>query len=338
MKTKKILYLLFLSIFTLSGCENTKEKSASKSLFAMDTYMNLQIYGENCEEAIDASVTEINRLDDLLSTGIEISEIAALNKNHGGTLSEDVSKLVAESIEIYRETDGAFDITIYPVMKAWGFTNQEFRVPDDEELSSLLKLVDSSELIYDESKNTLEMPEGFEVDLGGIAKGYTGQRIVNILENYEIESALINLGGNIQVVGYKTDGSKWKVGIEDPEKNGNYLGAMYVTDKAVVTSGGYERYFEKDGITYHHIIDPKTGMPAYNGLKSVTIVCEDGTLADALSTSLFVMGTDKAVSFWKVHSDEFECVLYTNDGRLLVTEGLEDCFESNNKYEIINGR
>ena len=161
-----------------------------------------------------------------------------------------------------------------------------------------------------------------KIDLGGIAKGYTSSRIMDIFKENGITSGLVNLGGNVQALGTKTDGSNWRVAVQSP-------------DEAVITSGGYERYFEQDGVTYHHIIDPKTGYPAENGLVSVTIVSSDGTLADGLSTSLFIMGEEKAAEFWKAHSDEFEAILETDDGTIYVTEGLKDSFTTDLDMKVI---
>ena len=147
---------------------------------------------------------------------------------------------------------------------------------------------------------------------------------------------MINLGGNVQVLGGKTDGTPWNVAIQNPENSSDYLGIIKAKDKAIITSGGYERYFEKNGKRYHHIIDPKTGSPAKSDLKSVTIISNDGTLADAYSTSLFVMGFNKAVDFWRNNQQEFDAVFYTCDNKLLVTKGLEKSFSSDLDYKVIS--
>jgi thiamine biosynthesis lipoprotein len=170
--------------------------------------------------------------------------------------------------------------------------------------------------------------EGMAVDFGGIAKGYTSARIMDIFAECGVTSAMVNLGGNVQTYGTKPDGKKWKIAVQDPKKEGNYLCIIDSAGQAIITSGGYERYFEEDGVRYHHIIDPSDGYPADNGLVSVTIVSADGTLADGLSTSLFVMGRDKAIDYWREHSGEFEMVLYTDGGELLATEGLKDILTS----------
>ena len=312
---------------TASSKESTERTSqdneASKDIFAMDTYMTVTAYGEKAQDAVDAAEAEIERLDTLLSTGNADSEIVKLNEQKSATLSEDGGYLVKRALELNKETDGAFDIAIYPVMEAWGFPIQDFRVPSADELTGLLKHVDAAKISYDKDTREISFEDDqMKIDLGGIAKGYTSSRIMDIFKENGITSGLVNLGGNVQALGTKTDGSNW-------------LGVLSIQDKAVITSGGYERYFEQDGVTYHHIIDPKTGYPAENGLVSVTIVSSDGTLADGLSTSLFIMGEEKAAEFWKAHSNEFEAIFATDDGTIYVTEGLKDSFTTDLDMKVI---
>ena len=158
---------------------------------------------------------------------------------------------------------------------------------------------------------------------------------MDIYKENNISSVLVNLGVNVQALWTKPDGSTWRVAVQSPDDTEDYLGILSVEDKAVITSGGYERYFEQDGKTYHHIIDPKTGYPAENGLTSVTVVSEDGTLADGLSTSLFIMGKEEAIEFWRAHSDEFDIIMLTDEGKLYVTEGIQDDFSTEMEMEII---
>lgn len=326
-----VLGIGMIVIFSLQK----ENKSATGDLFAMDTYMELTAYGRESEEAVEAAVQEIQRLDALLSTGSDNSEITKLNHNKKATVSEDTAFLLKRSIEIWKSTGGAFDITIYPVMRAWGFAGGEYRIPTEEELDRLLAYVDTSKLTFDEATGTIAMPEQTEIDFGGIAKGYTSMRVAQIMKDYHIASAKLNLGGNVQTVGAKPDGSAWRIAIKNPDDTQSYLGVIAVEDKAVITSGGYERYFEENGTVYHHIIDPQTGKPAQNGLKSVTIVCEDGTLADGLSTALYILGKDDAIAYWRAHKGEFDAVLLDENGILYVTEGLEDSFTSDLAYELI---
>ena len=311
-------------------------QEAERDLFAMDTYMVLQAYGENAQAAVDAAADEVNRLDALLSTGDENSEVAQVNAGTTDTLSDDTAYLLECSLELYQDTNGAFDIAIYPVMKAWGFPTQEFTVPTQETLDALLPLTDAADISYDAKTKTVHFEkEGMQIDLGGIAKGYTSSRIMDIYRQYGVANGLVNLGGNVQVYGTKTDGSLWRIAIQSPDDENSYLGVLAASDLAVITSGGYERYFEQDGVVYHHIIDPATGYPANNGLVSVTIVSADGTLADGLSTSLFIMGKEKAIAYWQEHSEEFDTILVDEDGMIYVTEGIADSFSTDMDMQII---
>ena len=230
-----------------SDHKTTKNSNAeyTSEVFAMDTYMTLTAYGENAKEAVEAGIAEIQRLDALLSTGDANSEVAQINQNGGGTLSEDTDYLVKRALAIYQSTQGAFDISIYPVMQLWGFTTGDFAVPSKEDLAAKLALVNAGRisLTEDNGVSSITLPEGMEIDLGGIAKGYTSGRVMEVMKRYGIESAVINLGGNAHVLGSKPDGSAWKVGIQDPNDTNGYLGGVSVRDKAIITSGGYELYF-----------------------------------------------------------------------------------------------
>lgn len=319
-----------------SGEDADKETEASKDLFAMDTYMTLTAYGEHAQEAVDKAAERVEALDALLSTGNENSEIYQLNQNGEATLSEEGGYLVERALELYKKTEGAFDIAIYPVMQAWGFPTQDYHVPDDDTLKEKLALADASKVNYDKDTRIIFFDQdGMEIDLGGIAKGYTSSQIMQIYQDCGVTSGLVNLGGNVQALGGKTDGSKWRVAIQSPDDTEEYLGILEIEDQAVITSGGYERYFEEDGVTYHHIIDPATGYPADSGLISVTIVSDDGTLADGLSTSLFIMGEEKAAQFWRENSDEFEAIMETSDGELYVTEGIADSLTTDMDVTVI---
>ena len=319
-----------------SGEAADKETEASKDLFAMDTYMTLTAYGEHAQEAVDKAAERVEALDALLSTGNENSEIYQLNQNGEATLSEEGGYLVERALELYKKTEGAFDIAIYPVMQSWGFPTQDYHVPDDDTLKEKLALADASKVNYDKDTRKIFFDQdGMEIDLGGIAKGYTSSQIMQIYQDCGVTSGLVNLGGNVQALGCKTDGSKWRVAIQSPDDTEEYLGILEIEDQAVITSGGYERYFEEDGVTYHHIIDPAIGYPADSGLISVTIVSDDGTLADGLSTSLFIMGEEKAAQFWRENSDEFEAIMETSDGELYVTEGIADSLTTDMDVTVI---
>ncbi len=346
-KNRWISYLWIAGIVIgslgLSGCKSSSQKEegsivvenkgkktkAEASIFAMDTFMTITAYGTQAEEAVQEAQHEIEYLDQLLSAGSSDGEVGEINQNGFGSCSQDTAYLLERSFELHEKTDGAFNVMMYPLMEKWGFISGDYKVPPQEAIDRLLPLTDISKVSYDSKEGKIQFLEkGMKIDFGGIAKGYTSSCIMDIFEQYNISSGIVNLGGNVQVKGKKTDGSDWRVGIRDPKGEKEYLGILSVSDKAVITSGGYERVFEENGVKYHHILDPKTGKPAQGGLDSVTIVCEDGTLADGLSTSLFVMGFEEAQNYWMDHSNEFDMILVANDGTIYVTEGLEDKFES----------
>lgn len=348
MNRKRIKIVSLIICMFLTGCsgkgkmsDETKSvdanKEYSKDVFAMDTYMSLKAYGPHGEEAVTAAVDEINRLDALWSVSSEDGEVYRINHDGEGQLSEASKELLTTAQDLYESTEGAFDVTVYPLMDLWGFTSGKYRVPSKEEIAKTLTQVDQRKLALSQDGYLL-LGKKQQMDLGGIAKGYTSSRIMEIYKEYGVTSGMVSLGGNVQALGRKMDGSNWNIGIQDPEsKEGDIIGVLSISDQAVITSGGYERYFEEDGKTYHHILNPKTGYPADSGLRSVSIVSEDGTLADGLSTALFVMGKEKAVSYWQMHKDVFDAVLVEVDGSIYVTEGLEKQFSSDRSFEIVKG-
>ena len=339
-------------IIILVGCSNENEVNtskttstttvndtipASKEFFAMDTYMEVDAYGDNGEKAVAKAEKEVNKLDSILSTGKSISEISKLNKNKKQVVSADTMSLIKESVKISKETNSAFNPTIYPLMELWGFTTKNYYVPKDNEIKPLLNYMDINNIKIDESKNEVSFKDSnMKIDLGAIAKGYTSSKIIDIFKENNIKSGMVTLGGNVQVLRKKPDGSLWKVGIQNPIGEDDYLGVLQTSDKAVITSGGYERNFTKNGKIYHHILDPSNGYPANNGLTSVTIISSDGTLADALSTSLFVMGKDKAIDFYKKSNYNFDFILYSSDNKLIISDGIKDIFSSDLDIKVVN--
>lgn len=339
-------------IIILVGCSNENEVNtskttstttvndtipASKEFFAMDTYMEVDAYGDNGEKAVAKAEKEVNKLDSILSTGKSISEISKLNKNKKQVVSADTMSLIKESVKISKETNSAFNPTIYPLMELWGFTTKNYYVPKDNEIKPLLNHMDIDNIKIDERKNEVSFKDSnMKIDLGAIAKGYTSSKIIDIFKENNIKSGMVTLGGNVQVLGKKPDGSLWKVGIQNPIGEDEYLGVLQTSDIAVITSGGYERNFTKNGKIYHHILDPSNGYPANNGLTSVTIISSDGTLADALSTSLFVMGKDKAIDFYKKSNYNFDFILYTSDNKLIISDGIKDIFSSDLDIKVVN--
>jgi thiamine biosynthesis lipoprotein len=302
--------------------EVSSAEPATGTIFAMDTVMDFTIYGES--SLLTAAEAKVNELEAKLSVTDSGSEIYAINRDGSGTLSEDSADLLSRALDLCALTNGALDISIYPVVRAWGFTTGNYGIPEEDELAELLSHVDYLSVDYDSDTDTVALAPGMEIDLGSVAKGYTGDQVIELLRENGVTSALLNLGGNVQALGAKPDGSPWRVAVQDPSGN-DYLGVLEIDNQAVITSGGYERYFVEDGVTYWHIIDPATGAPARSGLISVTIVGDSGLLCDGLSTSLFVMGLEDATQFWQENGG-FEAVFVTEDGQIVITEGLQDKF------------
>ena len=290
--------------------------------------MEFTVYGDAA--LLDEAETLIGSLEEQVSVTDEHSDIYAIDHTGSGSLSGNAAELMEQALELCRRTGGALDISVYPIVRAWGFTTGSYQVPDEETIQSLLPLVDYTQIQYDAATGVVTLPEGMEIDLGSVAKGYAGQLAAQMLREHGVQSALLNLGGNVQTVGTKPDGSPWQIGIKDPQGEDAMM-VLSVEDQAVVTSGGYERYFEQDGQTYWHIMDPSTGHPADSGLLSVTIVGKQGIICDGLSTSLFVMGLEKAADLW-AQSGDFEAVFVTASGEVYITEGLQDRFALTEQY------
>lgn len=325
--------MVLLISLILTGCAVSSEEAeyAERQFFAMDTLMSLRVYGPQGEAAVQAARGELERLEQLLSRTRTDSVVSQLNAHAGdGTwieLPPEVAGLLEEARTLSGLLPGCFDVTIAPVMDAWGFTGETLQVPGEAALADRLSLVDWQRLHVDAARSAARLETaGMAVDLGAAGKGFAAGQAVQAVLDAGAASALLDLGGNITVLGDGPNGPNWRVAIKDPRDTSNYLGVVSMRDQTASTSGGYERYFEADGVRYHHIIDPKTGYPADTGLLSVTVISGDPLLADLLSTALFVAGKDAALDFWRSRTD-FELVLCGQDGVVTVTEGLEFQFQ-----------
>ncbi|MGN1338746.1 MAG: FAD:protein FMN transferase, partial [Oscillospiraceae bacterium] len=327
--------IIAASALILTGCSVQPEKY-TRDIFAMDTFMSLTAYGEQqpVQSALDEAVNRINSLEQALSVTLPDSDISRLNNAAGTPVSvgRDALAIIQKSLEISVKSGGALDITIYPVLKAWGFTTGEYSVPTAEQLASLLEYVDYTQIRLDGDDVTL--PEGFSVDLGALAKGYTSDCAAEILRNSGVSSAILSLGGNVCAIGSKPDGDPWKIAVASPFDGENYAGTLTVQDRFVITSGKYERCFTaEDGSRYHHIIDPNTGLPTENGLAAVTVIGGSGIECDALSTALLVLGEEGAVSFWREYGG-FDMLLINDDRSIVVTPGIAEQFSSSSGYIV----
>lgn len=324
--TRLLAALLSALLCALCGCGffpegGTKDVSAhERTLFAMDTEMDLRLYGDEDEACLAELAELLTRLDRQLSVTDPDSALSALN-GAGASEDETLCALVSRSLELGARTGGALDISLYPVSLAWGFTTGTYQVPAEEELEALRGITGIDRLKL--SAGRVELAEGMKLDLGAVAKGYAADLCRALAEERGL-SGVLALGGNIQTVGRKPDGSPWIIGIQDPDNPGKFILTLSLTgSRAVVTSGDYQRYFERDGVRYCHILDPETLRPAQSGLRSVTVVAGEGFLADGLATALFVLGPEKGLELWRASSD-FEAVFVAADGTVTVTPGLKE--------------
>lgn len=314
---------LFLALFIVaSGCG---VREYSHSFFAMNTYMSFTVYGAASEDIVYNAQKEIDKLEKLWSVTDENSDVYKINHSDGSAVSvnRQTAELMDFALEMSEKTGGCLDPTIYPVLRAWGFTASEYRIPDDKEILRLLNNTGCEKIHI--SGNSITAEKGVMVDFGAVAKGYAGDIITDYLRSEGVSSALLDIGGNIQAIGTKPDGNGWKIGLRSPFSDG-ILGVLEIKDIAVVTSGNYERFFiGVDGKKYGHIIDPKTGCPVDNGLASITVIGKEGKVCDALSTALFVMGYDGAVEYY--HSiGGFEMIIVSENGDIHITSGAADMF------------
>ena len=310
MKKQLAALLLLLFAFSLSGCGEKAAESEARTVYAMDTVMNLTVYGEKAASALENAEKELHTLDGaVLSRTAEGSELSALNAANGEAVSyaadDPLPELIETALTISEATDGAFDPTLAPVLDAWGFTKDLRRVPSSDELAALLARTGRDKIALEKTA------DGYLVTLSG--------------------GAQLDLGGDVFVMGKKSDGSDWRIAVKDPGDTESYLGIVSASDAFIVTSGVYERCFEENGVRYHHILDPKTGCPAESGLVSVTVLCKNGAWADALSTACFVLGADKALALrddLAAQGTNFELIFVTDD-RVLYTGGLAAAFTPN---------
>jgi thiamine biosynthesis lipoprotein len=331
-KMEKFRALIFLFlIFFICGCG---EKEYNRVEFLMDTVVEVKVCHRNkakAEEAIDSAMEEIRRVEQKMSCFLPGSEVSKINREAllerakgsplaGGwiAVSDELFSLLSEAIRLSNLTKGRFDITIYPLCRIWKFERDNVEVPDKEEIEKKKRLVNYNNMVIENGKIKFAK-RGMGIDLGGIAKGYAVDAAIRVLKEKNVESAMVNAGGDIYVLGRK-QGKPWRIGIRHPRKGGEILGIVEVEDKAIVTSGDYERYFFSEGKRYHHILNPKTGYPA-NECQSVTIVAKKATIADGLATGVFVLGPREGMDL--VESlEEVEGVIVNKEGEMSVSSGL----------------
>lgn len=302
---KKLLSLILaVAVVMLSLCSCSEDNKTTDEMFALDTIISFSIYDSDealSIDTIDKCKAEITRLENLLSATKVGSDVYCINSANGESVKvdEETDELLSRSLELSESVDGAFDVSVYPLVKLWGFDTKEYKVPGETEIEQVLNLVGYESITLKDSSVTLK--ENMSIDLGAVAKGYIAGRLYDIMAKSKIQRGLINLGGMVIVYDSLNDDS-FHIGIEYPDTGEVF--AVFETNTAfTVTSGAYQRYFEEKGERYHHIIDPDSGKPSDSDISSVTIVTEDAVVGDALSTAFYVMGVEKTIDYVKSITD-----------------------------------
>ena len=316
--------IIALALVLCTGCsaEKTPER-ISQVGFYLDTVITLSAYTEDVQALKDA-LEECGRYEQMLSRTIEGSDVWRINHADGNPVevSDDTIAILRCALDIAQRTNGAFDVTIAPVSTLWNFSAGEAVIPDADEIAKAAELVDYTRLVID--GNTVTLPDGMMIDLGGIAKGYIADQVKKYLENRGIKNAILSFGGNIVAIGRKPDGSDWTVGIQDISgAQGAYMLKARNTGGSTVTSGIYERGFDLDGVRYHHLLSSETGWPVQNTLASVTIVSDSSMEGDALSTAAFVLGEEDGVKLIE-SLDSVEAVFITRERGVIKTSGADN--------------
>lgn len=323
-----------LIILTIIGC-STNDEPVNDSQQLLGTILQISIrdggYSTTLTDRAFERVAQIERRMSTSEDDYDTTELLRVNRAAGEeavSVSEDTFQVLQAALEFSRMTDGAFDVTVWPLVKLWGIGSGGASVPPEDEIEAAREAVNYRRLELDADNQSVYLPEpGMGVDVGAIAKGYAADEAARILRDAGVEHALLDFGGNILVIGDKPDGTPWRIGVQRPDaERTRYLGIVTATDKTVVTSGPYERFFVEEGTRYHHILDADTGFPARNGIEQVTIIAERSIDADALSTATYVMGVEAGLAL--VESlDDVEAVFITEDRLVHMTSGAGEYFE-----------
>lgn len=326
-RTSISIFIGFLLVLLMVSCSKKPVEPQAESLLMLGTVCRITIYDHPSEKAFSAAFARIKEIEDKMSLHKDSSEIALVNAKAGlepVKVSEDTFDVIQEALKVAQFSGGAFDPTIGPIVQAWDIGGAQPRKPSQEEIDGLLPLIGYERLVLDEQNRTVFLKDpGMVLDLGGIAKGYAADEVARVLREQGVQSAIVNLGGNVLTLGKKPDGSLWKIGVQDPEADrGNFIMIVSLDDTSLVTSGPYERFLEVDGKVYHHILDTKTGYPVDTDFTSVSILTHSSFIADALSTTVFALGYEKGMAL--INSmDDVEGIFFDKEYRISLSDGLQ---------------
>ncbi len=336
MERKKLIFyiisvMVILGLLYLAFSQERKLAVSEETRFFMDTAVTVRVFAADAEEIIDATFTAMKEVAQKADRFDPESEVSKINDPGGEPVqvSPEIFQIIESSLKWAQESQGVFDITIGSLVDVWGFSVQDPVVPSQKEIAAALDVVDYEEVEVCPAGKTVKVPQGFTLDLGGVAKGFVVDRGMEVLKDLGIEAAYINAGGDIRVLGPKPDGSPWRIGIRDPRvsENSSIL-EEYIVQMAtgsIVTSGDYERYFSYDSQRYHHLLDPRTGYPA-SVLRSVSVVGPSAVEADIFSTLIFVLGNEAGREFIEKVPD-YEALMVTVEGEIVVSSGFNNYLE-----------
>lgn len=325
MKFKQMTALVSSFALLLSGCTSSSQERLEYTDTLFDTVISVTLYDSSGKEILEKCKELCETYDKLFDKNNEESDIYKINHARGNavTVSNDTIALLEEGIYYSKLSEGAFDITIGSVSSLWNFKSDTHAIPEDATIKDAKSHVNYSTIAIQDQAVQLEDPDAM-VDVGAIAKGYIADRLKEYLENAGIQNAVINLGGNVQTIGSKPDGSDYNIGIQKPfDESGAPITSVKISDQSMVTTGIYQRYFEANGELYHHILDPNTGYPCENNLYSVTIITDSSLTADALSTTCFLLGYEEGMSLIN-QLDDVDAVFITNDNELHYSKNFQN--------------
>lgn len=336
-----LVSLMVMSLF-LGGCSSKNVEPTEKTEYMLGTICTIKVYDGNKDEAIDKAFQRIKQIENEMSinkSGTEFDAVANAAGKNFVKVSDDTFAVIKKGLYYSEQSKGAFDITIGPLVKLWGIGTDNAKVPTQAEIDAAKALVGYKDLVIDEAnKKVMLKRPGMSIDAGGIGKGFAADEAAKVLKQYGVKHGIVNLGGNVLTINDSPNGQPWKIGVQNPfEPRGEVVGTLGVTNKTVVTSGIYERYIEKNGKKYHHILNPFTGYPMENSLASVTVVTDVSFDADAMTKYIFYQGLEKGPEYVKNSLPGVEAIFITKDKGVYVTEGLKNNFKlTNSEFKMIN--
>lgn len=342
MKIRKMILIPLIALL-LAGCQQgeapANDTYVEDSQLVIGTLVQLRLYDETAEPLIEKAFDTLESYDALWSTSGAESIVQKINEAAAGeviAIDEPTRRLISRGLYYSELSSGHFDITVSPLVDLWAIGTEDQRIPGEDEIEAALERIDYRKVHLTDA-GVVKDDDETALELGAIAKGFIADELRVYFEEQGVDKALINLGGNILVYGTKADGSPWRIGIQDPlSARGGYLGTVAYSEAiSVVTSGIYERYFEEDGVRYHHLLNTETGYPIDNGLASVSIISKKSVDGDGLSTAVFALGLEEGQAL--VESlDGIEAIFVTMDQKVYTTSGLDDTFTlSSSSYERV---